>query len=107
MIRYSFELSKDAVADLKRLLDFDGNSFSDLVRVSGASIGHDFVGADLSGVDFSGADLRGYNFSSADLSKAVGKNVLFDRTTLLDNARTDGSIFAHEVAKRHFLNTDP
>jgi len=72
----------------------DAVSFSQLVEIIRLVPASDFRHADLRGVDLSNSDLRGYDFTGSDLRGAGGTNIIFDSTTITDNADTDGSIFA-------------
>lgn len=90
-----------------KLLSLEDSSFEAMVEIAGFDPSFDFQHCDLFGVDFTNSNLRGYNFSGADLRGATGLNVKWDATTILVDALTTGSLFAHAQARDRFMSANP
>jgi hypothetical protein len=90
-----------------RYLEFTGANFNAHVDFLGLDPKADFRFADLSEVDFSGSNLRGFDFTGADLRGATGANVHWDKTTILNGADTDDSLFAYRLQHDKFLAGNP
>jgi uncharacterized protein YjbI with pentapeptide repeats len=92
--------------NIKRVLNFNGMSFSgdDMVRtkLTLASMQNtnlsqtNFTQADLIHVDFTGADLRGANFTEADLSNAVFKDAKIDNA-IFNNSNLFQAVFDEAI----------
>ena len=77
---------------VRRLLENQTASFSDLAEIAGLDKRTAFIGANLRNVDFGRSDLSGFNFArsdltGADLSQATGKDRLVLTGAITNRAR--------------------
>jgi presqualene diphosphate synthase len=85
-------LENDDYVRLSSIFDSKSAVFSDLARAAKLDPKTDFRFSNLSGVDFRGSDLRGYNFQGSNLTFTKWGGAKRDRTTILDQAITDGAV---------------
>lgn len=90
----SAKISESAKARMLEVVEAPTDNFNTLVEISGLNPKSSFRYADLRGVIFDDTDLRGFDFTGANLLGARGRNVVWDTTTVLDDAEIEGSIFA-------------
>jgi hypothetical protein len=107
MIEISPELESTTLDAISAVLDHGSENFSALVKLSMLDKKTDFQHVDLSGVDFSNSDLRGFNFTGSNLSHCYGVNVIYDDSTILDNASVMHSILYQEVERRSYFKANP
>ncbi|MEX6507723.1 pentapeptide repeat-containing protein [Jiella sp. M17.18] len=101
-----FDLPAAVIKDLEAKIRTKKTSFGELVAVFDLDPKRDFRHADLRQIDFSNTDIRGFDFHGADLRGAMGSNVRWDDTTLLDGAEVSGSLFAHRIRQQELLNAN-
>lgn len=100
-------LTPATTANIESVASEGNASFSELVAISGLSPKLDFRHADLRGVDLGNSDVRGFDFTGADLRGVTGVDVNWDDTTILDQAMTNGSMFAYASAQAAFFRDQP
>lgn len=92
---------------INRYLSERPRTFSERVKYLGLNPAQDFRHADLTFEDFSLSDIRGYDFSGADLRGVTGSNVVWDQSTILDDADVSHSLFAYEITKGEYFRENP
>lgn len=95
-------LDSKSVRDAQSIINNNNLPFSELVDLLNLNKSTDFQQADLCGVDFSNSDLRGFNFSGSNLESSYGHSIVFDKTTIFDNADIEPSYFSFEIKRRVF-----
>lgn len=73
-------LSRADRATLSAILEADGATFTELVRIARLDPATAFRGADLAGIDFEACDLSGYDFSGADLTGSSFEHASIEET---------------------------
>lgn len=94
----SAKISESVKNRMLEVVDAPTDNFNTLVEISGLNPKRSFRYADLRGVVFDDTDLRGFDFTGANLLGARGRNVVWDATTVLEDAEIEGSIFAETKA---------
>lgn len=89
-----FKIDDKAIQLSRKVSEVETDNFVRLADVAELDKRRDFRFSNLENVNFSNCDLAGFDFTGANLKGAFGRNVNWDNSTILKDARLENSMFS-------------